>query len=91
MKKNLNQMARTIIALHEQGYNDDFERYGTDQLWGSQEHRLYTFNEIQINKICTIKGHNGKAGKIIIAIETAGGCKGLFVDTSMDSFTKKFG
>ncbi len=83
-------MARTVIALHEERYKGDFERYGTDQLCDSQEHRPYTFDEVNINKICLIKGHNGEARKIILAIETADGSKGLFVDTCMNSFIKKF-
>jgi len=85
MEKFLNQIARMVISLHEEGYNDDFKRYGMDQLWGVQENRLYTFGEININKICPTQDHHGNAGKIILAIETADGCKGLFIATSMNS------
>jgi hypothetical protein len=40
-------------------------RYDTDRLLGVQENRHYTFREVNINKICPIKDHNGKSGKII--------------------------
>lgn len=78
-------MARTVIGLHE-GYGDDFERYGTDQLWDVQENRPYTLGEINITKMCQVQNPNGKSKKIIFAIETTDGCKGLFVVTAMHKF-----
>ncbi len=86
MEKFLNQMAGTVIGLHEEGYGDDFERYGTDQLWDMQENRPYTLGEINITKICHVQNHNGKSKKIILAIEKTDGCKGLFVVSAMHRF-----
>jgi hypothetical protein len=89
MEKFINQMAKTVIGLHEDGYDYDFEQHGSDQLWGVQENRPYTFSEININKICLIKACNGRPEKIILAIETTDGCKGLFIQSNMNGFIKE--
>ena len=91
MERILNQMAKLVIGLHEQGYNDDFDLHGEDQLRDVQENRSYVFDEININKICQIGGQERKAKKFILAIETADGCKGLLICSSMigDLFKQK--
>jgi hypothetical protein len=82
----IDQIAKLVIELHEEGYNDDFELYGDSQLWDAQENRGYVFDEIKINKICQVGQHDRKAAKFILAIETTDGCKGLLVGVINNGF-----
>ena len=77
--RTVSQMAKLVIGLHEKGYDNDFELYGGNELWGAQEGRSYILDEININKIYEIGGQDGKGTKCILAIETWDGCKGLLI------------
>jgi hypothetical protein len=81
----VNQIARLVIGLHEQGYNYDFELDGESQLWGAQENRYYVLDDININNVYETEGQDGKAPKFILAIETGDGCKGLLMCIACES------
>jgi hypothetical protein len=84
MNRTLNRIAKVIIALHEEGYNDDFEWHGKDLIWDIQQNRSYDIDEIHIRKICPISSRSIAAAKLVLAIETVDGIKGLLIDYCMN-------
>ena len=77
-------IAKSVIALHEEGYIDDFLLDEVGQLWAIQERRPYLFTEININKISKFDDHDRKATKFIVAIETVDGLKGVLLSTRLN-------
>ena len=77
-------IAKSVIALHEEGYINDFLLDEVGQLWAIQESRPYLFKDININKISKLDDHDGKAAKYIVAIETADGLKGVLLSTRLN-------
>jgi len=77
-------ITKSVIALHEEGYIDDFLLDEIGQLWAIQERRPYVFTEVNINKISKFDDHDGKATKFIVAIETADGLKGVLLSTRLN-------
>jgi len=77
-------ITKSVIALHEEGYIDDFLLDEVGQLWAIQERRPYLFTEININKISKFDDHDGKATKFVVAIETPDGLKGVLLSTRLN-------
>jgi len=67
---------RLILTLHEDGYVYDFHLLDDLKVCCLQECSIHSFEEITINKIGLCRN---SPKKLLIAIETAGGLKGLLI------------
>jgi len=84
MDRTVNQIAKTIISLHEEGYQDDFVLYDEVQLRRVQGYGFYDLSAVNINKICKVTGQGKSSVKFILAIETVDGFKGLLIGNNSD-------
>jgi len=68
------RVAKLIIILHEDGYIHDFFLLEDRRIHCIQEPTVHAFDEVNINRlgIC-----GGSPEKLLIAIETADGLKGI--------------
>jgi len=66
--------AKLIIILHEDGYIYDFLLLDDLQIHCIQRPSIHTFDEVNVNRLGI---YGGSPKKLLIAIETADGLKGI--------------